>query len=110
MGLSRPVAHKINLTTTATGPSTGIALFGTGMSAASYTHWQNGSTKDVTFALQGSLGDSGVWAALTGTVAASTVGAAGNSTATLTFDKARINLVANASTGNLDLAFWILAR
>lgn len=111
MAPRRPTAQKITVTSTSTGASTGVARFGTGMSAASVTHkLTGGTTKAVSFQLQGSIGESGIWTALTAATTASTGGAVKNSTATLTFDACRLILTANDTTGNGVLTAWVLAR
>lgn len=109
---SRPIAQKITLpaATTSTGNSTGIARFGVGMSAASIFHVTSGSTKNIAFKAQGTVGQSGIWTDLMAATTGSTAGASINTTVALTFDAIRLNVTGNATTGNTVLYAWILAR
>jgi len=83
------------------------------MSALTAYHLVSGSTLNIVFKVQGSAGQSGVWSDLTAATTGSTAGTVYNSTATLTFDKARFQVTANAWTSTSTtglLAVTLLAR
>lgn len=112
MGLSRPVAGDFYTTSTGTGVI-GTAQFGTGMSAASAISYSTLTTQNVAFQMQAAIGDSTKWFNLNAAATTASTAAAGtltNSTVAMTFDKIRINVTANASTGNGRLDVHVLAR
>jgi len=108
----RPVAQKITITSTSTGGSTQVARFGVGMAVASAAYTFTGTTKNKSFTLQGALGSTSVWFNLSAATTASTAagGAVVTSTATAVFDKVRLNVTADASTGNGTLVAWVGAH
>lgn len=109
---SRPVAQEIAaVTSTSTGAASGAVNFGTGMTAASFVLTFTGSTKAVSAQLQGSMGHSGSWFAISAATTMTT-GAAQliTSTGTMVFDKARFVLTTNATTGNGSISGHALAR
>ena len=110
-GPRRPVAQKIAITSTSTG-TVGTAYFAEGMAALSVVHTlTGGSTKAVTITAQGSIGESAVWKQLIAATTVSTGGAIANSTGSMVFDKARVQITTtNDTTGNGTLTCWLLAR
>jgi len=110
-GPVRPVAQKLSITSTSTG-TVGTAYFGEGKSAFSVSHkLTGGSTKAVTITAQGTLGESGIWKQLIAATTVSTGGAIANSTGSMVFDAARVQITTtNDTTGNGTLTAWVLAR
>lgn len=110
---ARPIAQLITWgSSTGTGGSTGKATFGTGMAVAGAWYTFTGSTKAVSVKLQGGAGGSTVWRDISAASTLSTGAAGGSimSTATTVFDKVRLNVTVNDTTGNGTLAAWVLAR
>ena len=111
---TRPIAQKIVIAaaTTSTGNSTATAKFGLAYSGFTLYHRSAGSTKNIAFKPQGSVGESGFWtdlmAATTGSTAAA--GLAVNTTSAFAADQVRINVTANATTGNTALTVWVVPR
>ena len=108
----RPVAQKIAIAaaTTSTGNSTGKVLFGLARNGYSAYHKVTGSTKNIVFKLQGTIGESGVWVDLMAATTGSTAGTAYNTTAITAADAVRVNVTANATTGNGALTVWVAPR
>lgn len=105
----RPVAQKIVIAaaTTSTGNSTGVALFGMARQPFTLYHKAVGSTKNIAFKVQGTVGESGVWVDLIAATTGSTSGTAINTTSAFGADKVRVNVTANATTGNCALTVWV---
>lgn len=106
----RPIAQRIRVTSTSTGASTGVALFGLAKTLATVYQQQTGSTKDIVWKAQGTIGESGMWVDLMAQRAATTYVAAVNSTAGVLFDQVRIRIVTNDTTGNATLTGWVIAN
>jgi len=107
----RPIAQKVTYTSTSTGVA-GTVGFNGAVSTATITHLVTGTTEDITFTAQGSIGVSGIWTALLAATVGSVTGVSANTTGAMTFDKVRINVTANAFTStSTNLAtWWILAK
>lgn len=108
----RPVAQKITIAaaTTSTGNSTGKAYFGMARNPYTLYHKATGSTKNIVFKAQGTIGESGVWVDLIAATTGSTAGTAINTTSAFGADKVRLQVTANATTGNTALTVWIAPK
>lgn len=102
---ARPVAQRVWDGSTSTGTGT-QAQFGVGHTVATALI-SNGSTEGVAGDVQGSLGGSTSWFSLIALTTGASTGAnvAVTSTAGQVFDKARVNLSTNNTTG--DLTIWV---
>lgn len=97
-GRLRPTPQTLTISGTATGSSTDNIVYGQGYSNFGLIHVTSGSTKNMSFTLQGSIGETGVWTKLMAITTGSTAGAMMNSTAALIVDRVRITSTANLTT------------
>lgn len=108
----RPVAQRIVIAaaTTSTGNSTDVAEFGMARNPFTVYHKSVGSTKNIAFKAQGTVGGSTVWVDLMAATTGSTAGTAINTTAAFGADKVRLNVTANATTGDTVLTVWVAPK
>ncbi len=114
----KPNAAQIIYTVgTATGSSTDFIMYGAGYREFGVASVMSGTTKDVTFAIEGSIGEAGAWTALmAGDVASTTTAVSGltgwafvNTTVAQVVDRVRITVSANTSTSTgTQVAAWIV--
>jgi len=96
----RTSAKALTISGTATGSSTETLKYGAGgYDAFGYTHVVTGATLNISFTVEGSVGDSARWSKLTAITTGSTVGSGViNTTAALIVDNIRITSTANLFT------------
>lgn len=102
---SRPVAQRVWNGSTSTGNSTANGFFGDGKRFLSAWVTQT-STGDFTYTAQVTAGGSTHWETVITVSSTNTVDAVQTSTGPV-FDKARINVTANATTGGTQV--WLAA-
>ena len=112
--ITRPVAQRIQWASSATGQSTGYAQFGEGMGIAT-VRVNHPSTKIIGWNAEVMLGpiasNTGApWQTII-SASSSTADGVKNTTSTgIVFDKVRINITSNETTGNVTTTWWVLAR
>lgn len=114
-GKSRFRPHAASIThacATGTDASTDFIMYGTGYDTFGVATVMAGTTKDVTVALQGTIGDSTSWTALmAGDVATTGAWAMVNTTAGLVVDRVRLGLTGNDSTSTgTSVTAWVVPK
>jgi len=95
---ARPVARRVWNGSTSTG--VGTAFFGTGFRHVS-AYISNGSTKSFVSRIEVTVGNSTVWAQALDTSTSTGANCVRTSTAGMVFDKARLRVTGNATTGSV---------
>ena len=107
----RPHAASIAFAcATGTGASTDFIMYGTGYQKFGVSSVMSGTTKDVTFVVQGGIGSSTSWTNLmAGDIATTAAWALVNTTIVQVVDRVRLNVTANDSTNTATtVTAWIV--
>lgn len=98
----RTGSRTLTISGTATGSSTDSIQYGTGgYSVFGYQHLLTGATKNISFTIQGSVGNSSIWAKLTAITTASTSWSGViNTTAALVVDQLRVTSTDNLTSSS----------
>ena len=94
----RPTPQALTITGTATGESTDTVVYGEGYANFGIVHVTSGSTKNMSFTVQGSIGVTDVWSNLIAITTGSTSGLMVSSTAGLIVDRVRVQSTVNLTT------------
>ncbi len=95
---SRTTPQTLTISGTATGESTDTVVYGEGYKNFGIVQVTSGSTKNMVFTVQGSIGVTNIWSNLIAITTGSTSGVLINSTAELIVDRVRLRSTANLTT------------